>query len=56
MIQSNNGIPAYMNVMPAGNDGFGMGMGGGTWWILIYFVLFMMMGGNWGNNNNTNIS
>ena len=54
MIQSNNGIPAYMNVMPAGNDGFGMGMGGGTWWILIYFVLFMMMGGNWGNNNNTN--
>lgn len=58
MIQSNtSGIPAYMNVMPAGNgyggDGFGMGGFGGGWWMLMYFVLFAMMGGGfggWGNN------
>lgn len=56
MIQSNNGIPAYMNVAPAGNgDGFGMSGFGGGWWMLMYFVLFAMMGGGfgggWGGNN-----
>jgi hypothetical protein len=62
MIQSNTGgIPAYMNVMPAGNgyggDGFGMGGFGGGWWMLMYFVLFAMMGGGfggWGNNGANN--
>ena len=52
MIQSNNGIPAYMNVMPAASDGFGMGMGnGGIWWVMMFFVLMMMNNGGWGNNN-----
>ena len=53
MIQSSsNGIPAYMNVTPAGTgyggDGFGMGGFGGGWWMLMYFVLFAMMGGGFG--------
>lgn len=53
MIQTgSNGIPAYMNVTPAGNgyggDGFGMGGFGGGWWMLMYFVLFAMMGGGFG--------
>lgn len=61
MIQTgSNGIPAYMNVTPAGNgyggDGFGMGGFGGGWWMLMYFVLFAMMGGGFGGgcggNNN----
>lgn len=60
MIQSSsNGIPAYMNVTPAGTgyggDGFGMGGFGGGWWMLMYFVLFAMMGGGFGGfggNNN----
>lgn len=57
MIQSNSGgLPVYMNVMPAGTDSFGAGMGGGgMWWLMMYFVLFMMMGGNWGGNNANNM-
>lgn len=59
MIQSNSGgIPAYMNVAPAGNgynDGFSFGGGGGIWWVMMYFVLFAMMGnggfGGFGGNN-----
>lgn len=60
MIQSSsNGIPAYMNVTPAGTgyggDGFGMGGFGGGWWMLMYFVLFAMMGGGFGGFGGNNM-
>lgn len=60
MIQTgSNGIPAYMNVTPAGNgyggDGFGMGGFGGGWWMLMYFVLFAMMGGGFGGFGGNNM-
>lgn len=52
---SNGGVPAYMNVQPAGYgncDGFGGFGGNGSWWILLLFIL--LGNGGWGNNNNNN--
>lgn len=44
MVNAEGGTP----IMIGGNDGFGLGGGGGLWALLI-FAMFMMNGGNWGN-------